>query len=445
MEGEKRFLRRLMQEFAEAGHSIFAPSGSAMWLSCPGSLIANLLEEDSGSWEAAEGTVAHELAESWLRTGVKPDHRIGETVVIQEKPETPAFSVTIDEIMLDWVEDYVNWCAVLPGDHYIETKVWFTDLMPVANPDEPEALEGEYLPFVKQGGTADHAACYDGHLIISDLKYGKGVFVETHGNTQARLYALGFFHEWDWLYDFQKITVRIGQPRLHNWGEWTITREELLAFGEEVRAAAAEAWQIDAPRRVTRKGCQWCKVKADCAAFAVAIDALVYAELDALGLVMSAEAMSMMKARLRDEYRMYTAETSRLSHDEMVQILAYRKPVESFFQRLDEQLTREALDGQAIRGKKLSAGRSFRQWHNPEKAAEHALFLGLDEKEIYTIEVISPAQMEEKLRKVAKYDRKVIPGLIQKQVYSPPGKPTLVDDNDPRPALSHSDEGVWDD
>lgn len=442
MEGEKRFLRRLMQEFADAGHSIFAPSGSAMWLSCPGSLIANLLEEDSGSWEAAEGTVAHELAESWLRTGVKPSDRIGETVIIQEKPEAPAFSVTIDEIMLDWVEDYVNWCAVLPGDHYIEQKVWFTDLMPVA---DPEALEGEYLPFVPQGGTADHAACYRGHLVISDLKYGKGVYVETHGNTQARLYALGFFNEWDWLYDFQKITVRIGQPRLHNWGEWTITREELLAFGEEVRAAAAEAWQIDAPRRVSRKACQWCKVKPDCAAFAVAIDALVYAELDALGLAVSAEAMTMMKARLREEYRMYTAETSRLSHEEMVQILAYRKPVESFFQKLDEHLTREALDGTAIRGKKLSAGRSFRQWHDPKAAAEHMLFLGLPEEEIYTVEVISPAQMEEKLRKVTKYDRKVIPRLIQKQVYSPPGKPTLVDDNDPRPALSHSDEGVWDD
>lgn len=445
MEGEGRFLRRLMQEFAEAGHSIFAPSGSAMWLSCAGSLIANLLEEDNGSWEAAEGTVAHELAECWLRTGVKPDHRLGETVVIQEGPEKPAYSVTIDEIMLDWVEDYVNWCAVLPGDHYIEEKVWFTDLMPVANPDEPEALEGDYLPFVQQGGTADHAACVPGHLVISDLKYGKGVYVETHGNTQARLYALGFFYEWDWLYDFQTITVRIGQPRLHNWGEWTITRDELLAFGEEVRAAAAEAWQINAPRRVTRKGCQWCKAKPDCAAFAVAIDALAYAELETLDQTVDAEAMSMMKARLRDEYRMHTAETSRLSHDEMVRILEFRKPVESFFQKLDEVLTREALDGQVIRGKKLSAGRSFRQWHNPEDAAELALFLGLDEKDIYTVEVISPAQMEEKLRKVTKYDRKVIPGLIQKQVYSPPGKPTLVDDTDPRPALSNSDEGVWDD
>lgn len=444
MEGEARFLRRLMQEFANAGHSIFSPSGSAMWLSCPGSLIANLLEDDEGSWEAAEGTVAHELAESWLRTGVRPSSRLGETVCVQDSPESPAYYVTVDEVMLDWVEDYVNWCATLPGDHYVETKVWFTDLMPVANPDEPEALEGEYLPFVPQGGTADHAACINGHLIISDLKYGKGVFVDAVNNTQARLYALGFFYLWDWLYDFQTITIRIGQPRLHNWGEWTITRDELLEFAEVVRAAAAEAWQINAPRRVSRKGCQWCKVKPDCAAFAVALDALAYAELELLGHTVDAEAMSMMKARLRDEYKMHTAATSRLSQEEMVQILKYRKPVESFFEKLQERLTRDAMEGQRIRGKKLAQGRSYRQWLDPKAAAEHFAFLGLPDSEIYNVEVISPAQMEEKLRKVAKYDRNLIPKLVQKLVYAPPGRPTLVDDTDPRPDIGDADEGAWD-
>ena len=413
-----------------------------MWLSCPGSLIANLLEEDSGSWEAAEGTVAHELAEQWLRTGEKPSHRLGETVVLQECPASPAYTVVIDEIMLDWVEDYVNWCVVLPGDLYVEQKVWFTDLMPPGNPDEPDA---DPLAFPPQGGTADHAACIPGHLIITDLKYGRGVYVETRGNTQLRLYALGFFNEWDWLYNFEHITMRICQPRLSNWGEWTITREELLAFAEEVRAAAVAAWQIDAPRRVTGKGCQWCKVKHDCTAFVLAIDALAYAELERMGIPADAVAMATMKEQLRNEYKMHTAATSRLSHEEMVAILQYRKPVESFFENLQKALTRAALDGEEIRGKKLSAGRTFRQWRDPKEAAEHMRFLGLPDEEIFITEVLSPAQMEEKLRKVAKYDRKDIPGLLRGQVHAQPGRPTLVDDTDPRAPLSDADDGVWED
>lgn len=435
-----------MEEYGFGGHSIFAPSGSAMWLTCSGSLIANLLEEDEGSFEAAEGTVAHELAEQWLKSGIRPDHRLGEEVWVQEKPGKPIYEVTIDEVMLDWVEEYVNWCITLPGEHYVEQKVWFTELMPDANADElEEDGEKKPIPFVPQGGTADHAACMPGKLIISDLKYGKGIFVEAVDNTQARLYALGFFYLWDWLYDFQEITIRIGQPRMFNWGEWTVTREELLEYAEFVRERAAAAWKIDAPRKVSEKGCQWCKAKYDCAANAAAMDALAYADLDMLDEEVDAQTMSWMKDKLREEYKMHTAATSRLSDEEMVKILKYRKSMEQYFQRLFDHLVAKARGGVPVPGKKLAAARSNRQWKNPGEVHEHLIFLGLTDSDIFKTEIISPAQMEEVLRTEAKYDRNLIPGLLRDYIYQPPGKPTLVDDNDPRPAIGDMDEGAWDD
>ena len=59
----KTELARLAEEINKTGHSVFSPSGSAMWLYCAGSLIANMMEEDSTSPEAAEGTVAHSVAQ----------------------------------------------------------------------------------------------------------------------------------------------------------------------------------------------------------------------------------------------------------------------------------------------------------------------------------------------------------------------------------------------
>src|SRR5690606_37895851 len=170
---------------ASGGHSICAPSGSCLWLNTPGCLSPNLLAEDSAGHEAASGTVGHECGEQWLRAipdicwgmgdlaqrqidEAEPRHRIGEIVVIKEKKDT--YEVEIDQEMLDYVRKYVEWVIALPGEHYVETRVDFSDLTPI--PD--------------QGGTADHAACEPGVLTITDLKMGY-IRVLAKLNTQLRI------------------------------------------------------------------------------------------------------------------------------------------------------------------------------------------------------------------------------------------------------------------
>lgn len=442
----KSFLTRLMEEYAYGGHSIFAPSGSAMWLFCAGSLIANLLEEDDGSYEAAEGTVAHELAEQWLKSGERPTHRIGEKVTICEGEGKPEYVIEIDEIMLDFVEEYVTWCEWEEGDHFVEQKVYFTELMPYANQDElEENPDAEPVPFLPQGGTADHVVCRPGHMTITDLKYGKGIWVYARNNPQAMLYALGFFFKWDWLYDFQVITIRIGQPRLHNWETWEVTRQELLDFAEFVRIRAAQAWRLNAPRRVSAKGCQWCKVRATCTANLVAMDYLAYAEFELLAEEIAEEDMSLIRERLKEEFKLNTATSSRLTAEDMVRVLQFRKPMEDWFKSMQEQLEKDAKAGRDVPGMKMVAGRSNRDWVSSSKAKEHLLFLGLTEDDIFETKMLSPNQIEEKLRKKAKLDRKSIDVAMRGYDYKPPGKPTLVKDDDPRVALGDIDEDIWDD
>src|SRR5699024_5955074 len=106
------------------------------WTACGGSLLANLFEEDECSYEAAEGTVAHGIAEQWLKTDIRPTHLIGTTQVIEEKGVR--HEIVVSRSMIDYVQDYVDWCRFEEGMMLTEIRVWFTDLMPPANADELE-------------------------------------------------------------------------------------------------------------------------------------------------------------------------------------------------------------------------------------------------------------------------------------------------------------------
>ncbi|EMQ4336972.1 DUF2800 domain-containing protein, partial [Salmonella enterica subsp. enterica serovar Newport] len=133
-------------------------------------------------------TVAHGIAEQWLRTDVRPTHLIGTVETITEGDVS--HDIPITRSMIDYVQEYVDWCRFEEGEMFTEIRVWFTDLMPRANPDEPDEEPEE---FVAQGGTADNIIIRDRTLIVTDLKYGTGVQVFAEGNPQALLYAYGAY------------------------------------------------------------------------------------------------------------------------------------------------------------------------------------------------------------------------------------------------------------
>jgi hypothetical protein len=94
-------------KLAAAGHSVFSPSSSKMWLTCSGSLIPNVLSHDSAGEEAAEGTVAHSVAERWLTSGERPEHLIGTVETVD------GWDIEITEEMMAYVGDYVDYVEEL--------------------------------------------------------------------------------------------------------------------------------------------------------------------------------------------------------------------------------------------------------------------------------------------------------------------------------------------
>lgn len=439
-------------------HSIFAPSASSMWLFCSGSLIPHLLTEDSAGEDAAIGTVGHSVAEAWLTRlkqnpfdayrdfhtidtwidSLRPREMMGRVVPIKQRYET--FHVPVTDEMFSYIREYVKWCVTLPGTHYIETKVFFSQITPIPN----------------QGGTADHAACEPGVLTITDLKYGTGVQVFARENTQALLYALGFFLKYDPEYHFERIVIRIGQPRWGqdgHWDVWETTRERLLEFMGWAKVRAHAAWDPQAPRTPGTKQCQWCHVANDCAARAAwMIDQTEDVDWDRGGSEVTVRADGMI------EGVSYTVKDMQAASQRLVdgtadlsvrnpgtmptlaleRLLVHRKSIERWFALMAEELLARANDGQELELWKLVPGRQGnREWNNNEEDIAHELeFLGVPEDEMYVKKLISPAQAEEVLhKKIAGLKKKQAASLVTDLTTRQDGKPTLALITDQRDAL----------
>lgn len=419
-----------------------------MWLTCSGSLIPNLLAPDDAGIDAAWGTVAHELSEQQLKTGHHAVERLGEQVFVPNHEW--GFMITIDAEMLTYVQIAVDYCEWLPGDHFVEQRVFFS----------------EYTPLNNQSGTADHCACEPGIMTITDHKFGKGVKVyaaentddprsviidsitdrfKLNGNSQALLYALGFFLKYDEIYRFERIIIRISQPRLDHWDEWETTREELLKFAEWAKVRAYAAWRPDAPRHPSAKGCRWCKVSGTCAAYAVMEESFMSAAFHDLIEDIGVDQMTDLKERLSDPidgYTMAVKNVTELSIEDMATLYQYRSVSERFWKKLAERLHQHALDGGKVPGYKMVDGRSIRVIADEKQYIQRLVDHGVPMSKIIKKAVVSPAQAEDLLVE-AGVRVKDIPDVFADVVRKPKGQPTLASERDKRPAVQDLSEEAF--
>ena len=114
-------------------------------------------------------------------------------------------------------------------------------------------------------GTAD-AVLWGGSPapIIIDLKYGKGIKVDAHDNKQLMMYALGLLN---FLPPYKKYTMMIHQPRLGHISKTSVTRQQLLAFGEHAKTVAGNIIAGKTKYNPSRATCRFCKAKKDCLAY----------------------------------------------------------------------------------------------------------------------------------------------------------------------------------
>jgi hypothetical protein len=382
-------------------HSTLGPSGAKRWMNCPASIpLSAKLPPPPTSPAAAEGTVAHSLADS-LMTG-KLDSlglmaRIGETVM------ESGHEIEITEEMYDAVISYhdgihrdIAAMEAFPRPaevhHQTETKVHATSV--------DEAV----------WGTADTVVYRKGHkLIVRDFKYGKGVAVSPVENEQMALYAIGVMDTIKcWAFD--EVELVIDQPRNGGESRWVTTVAWLKEFAQKAKAAAAET-RAENPKMTAGTWCRWCPVQPVCPAMHKAAMASAAADFDRPPL---ARELSKMEARL--------PEVRLMSDEALINAFKWEETVNSFFEAVKEAL-RERLPP----GIKLVEGRSVRKW--TDESQVEAKFGPLLGERLFKREMLGPAGVEKLLGKKAGVDE---------MTFKPEGKKAIALDSDPRPAVKSS-------
>jgi len=361
-------------------HAVLSASSSDRWLHCPPS--ARLCESytDKGSNYAAEGTDAHALCEYKLRQALGLE------------AEDPTENLT-------WFNEEMNDCATGYAAYVLEQVEVAKQVC--ADPVVLIEQRVDFSRWVEDGfGTADALIIADGALQIIDYKHGLGFLVSANKNPQLMCYALGALELFDAIYDIETVSMTIYQPRRDNVSTYELSKEDLLKWADGVLKPTSELAFAGDGNFLCGEWCGFCKAKNDCRARAEANLALAQYEFK-LPLL--------------------------LTDEDIEDILAKVDNLVAWASDIKEYALQQAISGKEWPGWKLIEGRSNRKYVNDAAVAgvvEHAGFDPYEQK------VLSVTAMQKLLGK-SRFDE-----LLSPYIEKPQGKPTLVPEDDKRPAMS---------
>ena len=356
-------------------HALLSPSAAHRWMNCPPSACLEREFPSSSSEVAAEGTAAHALCEHKLRKLLK---------LRSKRPHSDFEDDEMDRCSDDYVSFVQEQMGEIPSPMVlVEQRLDLTRYV-------PEAF-----------GTADCIIVGGDRLHIVDFKYGMGVLVEAEHNPQMMLYALGALELLDGIYDIQKISVSIFQPRRENVCTWSLPKEDLLRWARDDLVEKARLAYAGGGEYCAGKWCTFCRAAVRC------------------------RARAEEKLRLAKEEFKYPP---LITDEEIEDVLGEIPELIKWANAILAYATDAAVNhGKEWTGFKIVEGRSVRRYKNEDDVAREAESAGYTD--IFDKKLISLTQMEKLMGKKAFTD--ILGGFIEK----PPGKPTLVPVSDKRPAI----------
>lgn len=417
------------QAHTDRAHAKLSPSAAYRWFACPGSPVLESRFENKSSKFADQGTAAHTLAEHCIATKTDASDYAGGHVNIKTGKVHKAAGegngiFEIDDEMVEGVQVYVDTVRsfIADGDDVeIECKLDLTHI------DGMEFGTGDFLRY----------RASEKHLVICDLKYGKGVPVEVKRNEQLLTYADGTakrFHN----RGLDKITMVIVQPRcpppkedsdvvwLNDEGtarSWTIDVPDLVEFRFDLTDAAAktreaECWEgaADFYQRFTTAGdhCKFCRAATTC---------------------QTLKKFSLAEAEL--EFGDTPPSVSEMEAEAISQVLGKAGVLKDWIKRVEERAHALALEGAPPPGFKLVHSTSHRKFKD-EVTVDYLA-------DMFDV-TIADLQTEPKLRSSAQVEKLV--GTKRKKdleplIYKPKGKIILAPMEDSRPAVKPDAESEF--
>jgi hypothetical protein len=360
--------------------------------------------DDETSVYASEGTAAHAVREACLRDGKNVEEFVGQWIPADDL----YFEVTQEWV--HWIQPGIDRLREMNGELYTEHRVRLD-----------RWLKGQF-------GTMDSAVILKDWAIIEDFKFGAGIRVEVKEMKQGMLYALGFYDDVvkHVAPEVDRFVISVDQPRVEGkGGEWEISLEDLLAFGEEARAAADRVAEADAVfgnweefekfLNPTPKGCQFCRAARNSGCRK--LDAFV---LDLLGIEYSS--LTTLKKRAPE-----LADIDEMTPERRSYVLLHKGLIGSWLKNLHGAHLDAAVKGEPTPGFKAVAHLGDREWI--DEAEAEAYWRGkVPDRDLYIKKLKSPAQMEA-ISGTRNW------GKAQGLIHRAEGAPVLVPESDKRDAL----------
>lgn len=366
-------------------HALLSASSAHMWLHCPPSAQLGAQQPDRTSPDAERGRLAHAIAELKLRKRyVGPMGPKTFAKQMDKLKADPLYGPEMDKATdeyLDAIEDAV-----------------------LAYPEKPFVTAEQRVDFsrwVPEGfGTADCILIGSGILHVIDYKNGAGVPVDAEANPQMMLYALGALARYEGFYRAETVRMTIVQPHAGGVKSAELPAAALLDWANNVLAPAALRAFTGQGAQTPGDWCRFCRVKAQCRA---------------------RNRMEQLEAFGQDAPELY-------SDADLGAILDRARGLAAWVKDVEDYVLRRSLDGHPVPGWKAVAGRAVREFDDPVRAEQQLIAAGIDKELLYVRRPLTLAQVEKIVGK------KEFTAIVGDRVVTPPGKPTLVPDTDPRPA-----------
>lgn len=375
----------------ERAHAKLSASGASRWATCPGSVQMEDGIPDKESVYAREGTLAHEMSELKLKHYLDPKG-FGKrklNAAIKKLKENELYQAEMDSYTDTYVDFIKEKALSFPSNPYIEIE---------KRVDFSRWVDGGF-------GTCDCVLIHGSTLSIIDLKYGKGVPVSSEQNEQLILYALGAYDAFNLIYNLDKIELNIVQPRINNFSTWEISLTELLLWGDYFKVQAEKALGGNGELVPSAKACKFCKARDICTARAE------------------------NNLSLESEIKLKPNE---IPKDKLYEYISRGEDIAKWVADLKAYALDMCLKGEDVKGLKAVAGRTSRSWTNQDEAINKLIEGGIDEAIIYDKVPLTLAKLEKALGK------QQFTTLVGDLVVTSEGKPTLVFENDKRPAITNT-------
>lgn len=366
----------------------------------------NLLKDvvDKPTVYSAEGTLAHEVLDALLSDGHFDDYPVGMVRDID------GFDISVTQEMHD--------CAIAARNYIL---MYITTLrlnearvnidLSIRNGD------GELVLLQQTSGTTDVNGVPDDPedltLHVFDYKYGQGRPVYAKRNTQLALYGLGVLDTFGFFWErpFKQVALHIIQPRhaiASKQEPWVLTIDELEEMRRHFSVRAHES-QVDPQFRPGLKTCEWCALKATC------------------------EALAAHNAELLDnDFEDLEATNDSFTAEHLARIKAQAPLIREWLNAVDEEVLRRLEHGGLVPGFKLVEGRrGNRTWSDADEV-QAILTAARAGDSMWEHKLVTPTQAEKRLSK-GRWAK------VKEYITRAPGKPAVVPEDDPRPALGSND------